>query len=126
MSSPEPRVVSLVPMAFVASVPASIAYYRHLGFEPQNTFTPDGAPEPSWVWLASGRAHLMLAKASHPVVPEEQAVLFYVYCEDVSAMRERLAGEGLEPSAITYPFYAPKGEFRLKDPDGYAILVTHT
>ena len=33
---------SLVPMAFVRSVPDSIAFYRRLGLEPENTFTPEG------------------------------------------------------------------------------------
>jgi hypothetical protein len=24
------------------------------------------------------------------------------------------------------PFYCPKGEFRLEDPDGYVLMLTHT
>jgi catechol 2,3-dioxygenase-like lactoylglutathione lyase family enzyme len=119
-------VTSLVPMAFVASVPASVAFYSHLGFEVRNSFTPDGQTEPSWAYLTSGRAQLMVAKASEPVVPEQQAVLFYVYCEDVAALRDRLLGEGVKAGAIAHPFYAPRGEFRLRDPDGYAVMVTHT
>lgn len=120
------RVRSLVPMAFVRSVPASVEFYRRLGFEVENTFAPDGAAEWSWAYLKSDRAQLMLAKASDPVVPEQQAILFYVYCDDVSVLRDRLLAEGVEAGAIAYPFYAPRGEFRVTDPDGYAILVTHT
>jgi hypothetical protein len=26
---------------------------------------------------------------------------------------------------ITTPFYAPRGEFRLVDPDGYCLMITH-
>ena len=62
-----------------------------------------GADAPSWVWLQSGEAQLVVAKASQPVVPHQQAVLFfYVYTED-----------------------APGGELRLTDPDRYVLMVTH-
>jgi len=27
---------------------------------------------------------------------------------------------------IQYPFYSPRGEFRIQDSDGYVIMVTHT
>jgi catechol 2,3-dioxygenase-like lactoylglutathione lyase family enzyme len=116
----------LVPMAFVAEVERSISFYRHLGFEVGDTFAPAGATTPSWAWLQSGDAQLMLAKASHPVVAEQQAVLFYVYTDDVAAARASLIEAGLNPGPIATPFYAPRGEFRLADPDGYVVLVTHT
>jgi catechol 2,3-dioxygenase-like lactoylglutathione lyase family enzyme len=117
---------ALVPMAFVRSVPDSIAFYRRLGFETENTFTPAGQDEPAWAYLASGRAQLMVSRATEPVVASQQAVLFYAYCDDVAAFRERLAAEGIEAGAIQYPFYAPRGEFRIQDPDGYAVMITHT
>jgi catechol 2,3-dioxygenase-like lactoylglutathione lyase family enzyme len=115
----------LVPMAFVADVERSIAFYRHLGFEVGNTFAPAGATK-SWAWLQSGDAQLMLAVASDPVVAEQQAVLFYVYTDDVAAARASLIEAGLSPGTIKTPFYAPRGEFRLEDPDGYVVMVTHT
>jgi catechol 2,3-dioxygenase-like lactoylglutathione lyase family enzyme len=120
------QVKQLVPMAFVADVPRSIAFYEHLGFSVADTFTPPDATAPSWAWLESGEANLMVAKASEPVVPEQQAVLFYLYTEDVAAARDSLAAAGLEPGDIATPFYAPRGEFRLVDPDGYVLMVTHT
>jgi catechol 2,3-dioxygenase-like lactoylglutathione lyase family enzyme len=120
-----PRVRSLVPMAFVADVAASSAFYAKLGFEVAGSFTPPGAAEASWVSLVSGRAGLMLSRASEPVIAEQQAVLFYVYCEDVAAMHAALAESGLEPGPIAKPFYNPKGEFRLADPDGYVVMVAH-
>jgi hypothetical protein len=113
-------------MAHVRSVPASIEFYRLLGFGVENTFTPDGQEEPSWAYLSSDRAQLMLAKADEPVIPGEQAVLFYSYCDDVPAMREHLMAEGVEAGPIQSPFYAPRGEFRIEDPDGFVIMVTHT
>ena len=117
---------ALVPMVFVADVERSIAFYRHLGFEVGNTFAADDATKPTWAWLQSGEAQLMLAAASHPVVAEPQGVLFYVYTEDVASARASLIEAGLGPGVITTPFYAPRGEFRLVDPDGYTVMVTHT
>ena len=116
---------SLVPMAFVRSVPLSIEFYGRLGFEVGNTHTPEGGAEPVWAWLRSGDAHLMLARASHPVDPENQAVLFYLYSPDVAAFRTKLIEAGVEAGPIQTPFYAPRGEFRVTDPDGYALMISH-
>jgi|SRR5580765_877881 catechol 2,3-dioxygenase-like lactoylglutathione lyase family enzyme len=121
-----PAARSLVPMAFVKSVPASIAFYRLLGFEVGNTFAAQGSEEPTWAYLQAGKAQLMLALASHPVVAAQQAVCFYVYCDDVAAMRDELIAKGVSAGPITTPFYAPRGEFRIQDPDGYGIFVMHT
>jgi catechol 2,3-dioxygenase-like lactoylglutathione lyase family enzyme len=116
---------AIVPMAFVASVTRSIEFYRNLGFSVGNSFGPEGAEEPTWAWLECGRAHLMVAKASEPVDPKQQAVLFYLYVDDVAQSRDALAAAGLDPGPIGTPFYAPKGEFRLVDPDGYALMIMH-
>ena len=118
-------VKSLVPMAFVADVRSSASFYAKLGFEELGSFTPPGEDSPVWVSLRSGNAQLMLSRASHPVVAEQQAVLFYVYCADVAAMHASLAEAGLEPGPIAKPFYNPGGEFRLVDPDGYVVMVAH-
>ncbi|MDQ6893926.1 MAG: hypothetical protein M3167_14740 [Acidobacteriota bacterium] len=120
------RVRALVPMAHVESVPTSISFYRRLGFEVQNTFTPSGQQEPAWAYLSSDRAQIMVTKADEPVVPSQQAVVFYAYCGDVPALREQLIAEGIDAGPIQYPFYAPRGEFRIQDPDGYVIMITHT
>lgn len=116
---------ALVPMAHVADIDASVAFYAHLGFGIVGSFTPPGRAGPSWVSLKSGGAQLMLTLADEPVVPQQQAVLFYLYCRDVEAMRGSLAAAGLDPSPIEKPFFNPDGEFRLTDPDGYVVMVTH-
>ena len=119
------RVRSLVPMAYVAEIGASLAFYGRLGFEVRGRFTPPGEEAPSWVSLCSAGAELMLARAGHPVIAEQQAVLFYLYCEDVGAMHESLCAAGIEAGPIAKPFYNPEGEFRLVDPDGYVVMVAH-
>ena len=116
---------SLVPMASVADVERSIAFYNHLGFEVVNTFACEGETKPSWAWLQSGDAQVMLSATNEPIA-DKHTVLFYVYTEDVAAARTSLIEAGLSPGQITTPFYAPRGEFELIDPDGYVIMVTHT
>ena len=117
---------NLVALAYVADVPTSIAFYEQLGFEVGNTHADEGSGETDWAALERGHAALMLARASEPVVPSQQAVLFYLYYDDIAATHAGLAQLGLAVGAMTYPFYCPKGEFRLIDPDGYVLMLTHT
>lgn len=113
-------------MLFVADVERSIDFYKHLGFELGNTFTAEGATKPTWAWLQSDSASLMLAAANERIVPSEQRVLFYLYTDDVNTAHASLSDKGLKPGPITTPFYAPRGEFKLVDPDGYVLMLTHT
>jgi len=118
----KPRAV--VAMAHVASVAASIAFYEKLGFEVGNTFTPQGAAEPSWAWLECGAAaQLMVTKGSHAA---RHSVLFYLYVDDVAAAHAELAAAGVGAGEIRTEFYAERGEFRVTDPDGYTLMITHT
>ena len=119
----------LVPMASVADVERSITFYAHLGFEVRNTFTPQDATKLSWAWLQSGFAQLMVSTASpaaKPAPDQQHTVLFYIYTDDVAAAHASLAAASLKPGEIKTPFYAPRGEFQLVDPDGYVLMVTHT
>jgi hypothetical protein len=104
----------------------STAFYAHLGFEVDNTYTPDQQAKPTWAWLTSNGSSLMIARADHPIDPEAQGAIYYFYCDDVPAMHGHLQRLGLAPGKISYPFYCPKGEFRLVDPDGYGLMTTHT
>ena len=114
---------AVVAMAHVASVAASIEFYKKLGFEVANTFTPQGAPEPSWAWLESGTAaQLMVAKGP----AAQHSVLFYLYVDDVAAAHAELAAAGVDVGEIRSELYAERGEFRVTDPDGYTLMITHT
>jgi len=118
---------SLVPLAHVGSLPDSIAFYRKLGFEVRNTFVPEGRVDPTWAWLESeGGAKLMVALADEPVIADQQAVLFYLYSDEMPATRSRLHEAGIPVGAIEYPFYAPRGEFRVHDSDGYVLMIMQT
>ena len=117
---------SITGMAHVQSMSASIAFYAQIGFRVAGDFVPPGQTEPSWAWLESGGASLMISQASEPIIAAQQAVLFYLYTDDVAAKHAELHAAGISVSEITYPFYNARGEFRIADPDGYVLMITHT
>lgn len=127
--APLPPLRNIVAILHVASVTRAATFYARLGLQIASTHhDPDcDGDEPVWAWLQSQHgANLMLARADAPINPAAQAVLFYFYCDDVVAMHAALAAAGVTVGAIAYPFYCPKGEFRVTDPDGYVCMVTHT
>lgn len=123
-SAPGPSLRSLVPLAHVADVNKSAEFYRLLGFEIRNKVHNEGG-QLQWAWLQNGGADLMLARSARPMNPDAQDVLFYLYAPDVAAYREQLATKGLKVGPMKFPFYSPRGEFRVDDPDGYALFVSH-
>jgi len=113
-----------VPILHVASVVTSVAFYEALGFTAARVINSDQlGDDPHWARMTRGRAELMLAQATAPVVPEQQAVLLYLYVESVGAYRDSLAGAGVRVGRLDRPDHSPSGEFRVVDPDGYGILV---
>jgi catechol 2,3-dioxygenase-like lactoylglutathione lyase family enzyme len=115
----------LIPLLSVKSVPASIEFYERLGFQVAKTHTPEGGTDPVWASLTSNRAELMLGQAEHPVQPTE-GLFFYLYVDDIPAKHAELSAAGIEVQTIEYPFWSPRGEFCLKDPDGYDLVISHT
>ena len=118
------RLASLVPMAHVADVSKAAQFYELLGFEVKKTFDRDGIKQ--WAWLQNGGAELMLARSARPMNPGAQDVLFYMYAPDVTAYHSELEARGVKVGPITFPFYSPRGEFRIDDADGYGLFVSHS
>jgi hypothetical protein len=101
-------------------------FYAKLGFAVSNTHTPEGEAEPVWAWLQAGGAHLMVSRSRDGNEAAKQAVLLYLYATDLEAFRTELLTSGVETGAVEYPFWAPRGEFRVHDPDGFVFMTTHT
>ena len=126
VAEPQSKVMTLqglVPIAHVADVAGSIEFYKLLGFEVKNTVEHDGQLQ--WAWLQNGQAHFMIARSARPMNPDAQDVLFYLYAPDVVAFRNELQSRGVKVGQLNYPFYMPRGEFRVDDPDGYALFIAH-
>ncbi|KAF1697080.1 VOC family protein [Pseudoxanthomonas koreensis] len=114
---------SLVAFAHVASVQRSIEFYADLGFKVTNTVVPEGQAAPVWAWLESEKANLMIGLADGPFEASRQAVLFYLYFDNIKQTHAALSESGHSPGEIRYPFYMPGGECRLEDPDGYVLML---
>ena len=65
----------------------------------------------------------MIARTDRPLNPDAQDVLFYLYAADLPALRTVLVNNGITAGAICYPEYMPQGEFGMKDPDGYTLML---
>lgn len=136
----------LVTFAHVADVGTSLEFYAALGFKERNSLKGhDGVR--FWAWAdsmspdAPGKvASIMFSRASGPVDPTVQAVLFYMYSNDLRLLRSHLLASGLHDGgaftgapgpndgrrvvfSISHPNYMPLGEMRVSDPDGYCILI---
>jgi hypothetical protein len=64
-----------------------------------------------------------LAKAQAPIERARQAVLFYLYTNDLAALRDRLVADGVQVGEIRDGTPGPSKEMGLADPDGYCLMV---
>jgi catechol 2,3-dioxygenase-like lactoylglutathione lyase family enzyme len=121
MGAPPVTIEGLVPMAHVADLPRSIAFYGQLGLEVGGRWEHEGRLV--WAELCRGATRLFISQADAPVSRTEQGVLFYLYSQDLVGLRAQLLASGLAPSEISHPPYMERGEFRIEDPDGYVLLI---
>jgi len=118
------RVRNLIPFVHRTDVARSIAFYELLGFELKDTYEHDGRLD--WAALESRDAQLMLAHASAPIERDKQAVLFYLYADDLAALREHLLAKGVTVGEIRDGSPGPAREMALADPDGWCLMVAET
>ena len=115
------HVKGLVPFVHVSDVVRSIAFYELLGFHVRETYEHDG--ELDWAALESHDAHLMLARATAPINAHEQAIFFYLYSDDLAALRDHLLANGVAAGEIVDGRPGPEQEMGLADPDGYCLMI---
>jgi uncharacterized glyoxalase superfamily protein PhnB len=120
-SPPKQRVSGLVPFVHVEDVERSIAFYYHLGFIVASIYTYRGTSV--WAELRSEGAELMVSTDGDSVDPAGQGVLFYLYSDDLAALRKQLLAEGIHAGEIVDGTPGPLQEMRLTDPDGYVLMV---
>jgi catechol 2,3-dioxygenase-like lactoylglutathione lyase family enzyme len=123
---------AITAMIHVGDIERSAEFYRLLGFEIGN-YVPRECPPMYWAWLYQPNApnwktgaNLMLVRRREgPARLDREApqVLFYLYAHDLKALRAELVAKGLKPGEIEYPEYLPQGEFSLRDPDGYLLMI---
>ncbi len=137
-------VYRVVPYLHVADVEQSVGFYFTLGFAENGWHRK---PNGQAIWASvkhltpnGGGAELFFAKADAPVIPEQQAVILYMYSHDVQALRDHLLTCGLHDAGkycgqagpnngrrvvfdVYHPNHMKRGELRVADPDGYCLLV---
>jgi hypothetical protein len=118
---PEQRVNRLVPFVKVTDVERSVGFYNHLGFIVKSVFKY--RDRLSWAALESEGAEVMFEGTSDPIEADRQGVLFYLYSQDLAALRDQLLAAGIEAGQIEDGSPGPRQEMRVVDPDGYVLMV---
>jgi catechol 2,3-dioxygenase-like lactoylglutathione lyase family enzyme len=101
----------------------SIAFYHHLGFTAKSIYEWRGLL--SWAALESESAEIML-HSSDSIDADAQGVLFYLYSNDLAALRDQLLTAGIEAGEIEDGSPGPREEMRVTDPDGYVLMISQT
>ena len=120
-SPPEQRVSGLIPFVHVEDVERSIAFYYSLGFIVVSVYKYRGTSV--WAELRSEGAALMVSTDGDAIDPAGQGVLFYLYSDNLAALREQLLAGGIHVGEIVDGTPGPSQEMRLTDPDGYVLMV---
>jgi len=111
------RMTRLIPMLPVRSMPASVEFYKKLGFTVEKR-------NDSWRWamLVSGECRLMVDESInvHPQVPRTSVL--YLYPDDVRQYHQQLRAAGLAVPDLDTSFY-DMTEFRFDDPDGNRLWI---
>lgn len=118
------RVTTLVPFVRVKDVERSVAFYHHLGFIPQSVYTY--RDHLAWASLVCDRAEIMFEGGSDPVAPHRETVIFYLYSDDLAALRGQLLAAGIEAGEIEDGSPGPSAEMRVVDPDGYILMIAQS
>lgn len=111
------KMTRIVPMLPVRSMPASVEFYRRLGFEVEQR--NDGW---RWALLRFGDCQLMLDESInvHPALP--RSAVLYLYPDDIGAYHRSVRANGLEVPDVETSFYG-MAEFRIEDPDGNRLWI---
>jgi glyoxalase/bleomycin resistance protein/dioxygenase superfamily protein len=120
-SPPKERVSGLVPFVHVENVERSIAFYYHLGFIVASVYKYRGTSV--WAELHSEGAELMVSTDGDSIDPAGQGVMFYLYSDNLAALREQLLADRIHVGEIVDGTPGPPQEMRLTDPDGYVLMV---
>ena len=107
----------LIPMLPVKHLPASIEFYRKLGFSVERR-----SDEWAWAMLRCGECRIMVDQSinRHPEAPRQSVV--YLYPENIVDYHSEVRRNGLQIPDLDVTFYGLT-EFRLEDPDGNRLWI---
>ena len=111
------KMTGLIPMLPVSSMPASVEFYRKLGFSVEKR-----NDDWRWAMLRFGECCLMVDESInvHPDLPRTSVL--YLYPDDVAGYHQSLRENGVEVPGLEVSFY-DMTEFRMEDPDGNRLWI---
>jgi uncharacterized glyoxalase superfamily protein PhnB len=110
----------LIPMLPVKSMPASVEFYRKLGFNVERK-------EDGWGWamLRFDECRVMLDQSINARPEAPRQCVLYLYPESIEKYHEQVRSAGLVAPDLNVTFYGMK-EFRIEDPDGNRLWIGQT
>jgi hypothetical protein len=115
------RARNLIPFVHIAEVARSIASTTYW-IRAQGPHERAGRLD--WAALESDDTQLMLARArARQSNADKQALLFYLYVENLAAARDHLEANGVPVGEIRDGSPGPPREMGLSDPDGWCQMV---
>jgi catechol 2,3-dioxygenase-like lactoylglutathione lyase family enzyme len=111
------KMQSLIPMLPVRSMPASVEFYRKLGFTVENR--NDGW---RWAMLACGECRLMVDESINVPPDAPRIGVLYLYPDDIAEYHRQARANGVDVPELDTTFYGMR-EFRIDDPDGNRLWI---
>jgi catechol 2,3-dioxygenase-like lactoylglutathione lyase family enzyme len=111
------KMTRLIPMLPVKSMPASVEFYRKLGFSVE-----DRKDEWRWAMLRLGECRLMVDESINAEPGIARYSVLYLYPDDVAAYHAEVRANGLDVPDLDTTFY-DMTEFRIDDPDGNRLWI---
>lgn len=111
------KMTRLIPMLPVGSMPASVAFYRKLGFEVEKR-----NDDWRWAMLSFGDCRLMVDESINAHPGASHCGVLYLYPDDIVAYHKQLRDNGVTVPDLERSFYGMT-EFRFEDPDGNRLWI---
>jgi catechol 2,3-dioxygenase-like lactoylglutathione lyase family enzyme len=107
----------LIPMLPVRSMPASVEFYRKLGFGVERRNDDWG-----WAMLRFDECRLMVDQSINVQPRAPRMSVIYLYPEDIVEYHRQIRSNGLDVPDLDVTFYGMT-EFRVDDPDGNRLWI---
>jgi catechol 2,3-dioxygenase-like lactoylglutathione lyase family enzyme len=107
----------LIPMLPVRSMPASVEFYRKLGFAVERRNDDWG-----WAMLRFDECRLMVDQSINVQPRAPRMSVIYLYPEDIVEYHRQIRSNGLTVPDLDVTFYGMT-EFRVDDPDGNRLWI---
>ena len=111
------RMLELIPMLPVRSMPASVEFYGKLGFTVENRNDRWG-----FAMLKLDECRLMVDQSINTPSDAPRIGVVYLYPEDIHEYHAAVRRSGVEVPDLDETFYGMI-EFRLDDPDGNRLWI---